>query len=69
VVSKTHFFFTVQEMVLDVDTVLSIVKIAKRVGSGTVRDAIKAIFLFVGVVGIVLAISDSELEEEELLKL
>ena len=61
-VSKTHFFFTVQEMVLDVDTVLSIVKIAKRVGSGTVRDAIKAIFLFVGVVGIVLAISDSESE-------
>jgi len=56
-------------MVLDVDTVLSIVKIEKRVGSGTVRDAIKAIFLFVGVVGIVLAISDSESEEEEILKL
>jgi len=68
-VSKTGSFFSVQEMVLDMDTVMSIVKVAKRVGSGSVRDAIKAICIFIGVVGIVIAMSESESEDEEMLKL
>jgi len=52
-------------MVLDMDTVMSIVKVAKRVGKGSIRDAIKAICIFVGVVGIVIALSDPESDEEE----
>ena len=51
------------------DTVMSIVKVAKRVGSGSVRDAIKAICIFIGVVGIVIAMSESESEDDEMLKL
>ena len=47
------------------DTVMSIVKVAKRVGSGSVRDAIKAIFIFIGVVSVVIALSDSESEDEQ----
>ena len=52
-------------MVLDMDTVMSIVKVAKRVGKGSIRDAIKAICIFVGVVGIVIALSDPESDEDE----
>ena len=47
------------------DTVMSIVKVAKRVGKGSIRDAIKAICIFVGVVGIVIALSDPESEDEQ----